>query len=111
MHYCVLAASDEITVGRLTQIAEHSSIRDSDHGTMIGRPIQDQLTCAPVHVGQDVWIGRGSAILKGSTIGDGAVIGANSVVKGDVAELSIAVGAPARVLRRRNAVFGTRAAT
>jgi len=40
-------------------------------------------------------------ILPGVQIGDGAIIGANSVVGCDVAPYTIAVGNPARALRKR----------
>ena len=101
MHYCVIAASKSIEIGSQSQIAEHSSIRDSDHGTDRSRPIRDQSLADPTEIGSDVWVGRGCAVLRGARIGDGAVVGANSVVRGDVPEFTIAVGAPARVIRQR----------
>ncbi|MCC0031435.1 MAG: CatB-related O-acetyltransferase [Brucellaceae bacterium] len=52
-------------------------------------------------VGNDVWIGREARIMPGVTIGDGAVIGAHSVVASDIPPYAIAVGNPARVVRRR----------
>jgi virginiamycin A acetyltransferase len=48
-----------------------------------------------------VWIGQNAVILPGVQIGDGAIIGANSVVGCDVAPYTIAVGNPARALRKR----------
>ncbi|MBI5340276.1 MAG: acyltransferase [Mycolicibacterium rufum] len=102
MHYSVLAASDCIAIGRDTQIAEASSVRDSDHGMSLHRPMKYQLQSAPVKIGYDVWIGRGVVVLKGCQIGDGAVIGANSVVRGEIPTMAIAVGSPAKVVRLRN---------
>jgi acetyltransferase-like isoleucine patch superfamily enzyme len=52
-------------------------------------------------IGNDVWIGRGAMILSGANVGDGAVIGAQAVVSGQVAPYAIAVGSPAREVRRR----------
>ncbi|WP_279393026.1 CatB-related O-acetyltransferase [Rhodococcus sp. ARC_M5] len=52
-------------------------------------------------VGSDVWIGAGVTILSGVAIGDGAVIGAGSVVSRDVPPFTIAVGNPAREVRKR----------
>ncbi|MDU5080323.1 serine O-acetyltransferase EpsC [Tissierella carlieri] len=50
----------------------------------------------------DVIIGAGAKILGPITIGKGAKIGANSVVLEDVPPYSTAVGAPARVVKKRN---------
>jgi acetyltransferase-like isoleucine patch superfamily enzyme len=52
-------------------------------------------------IGNDVWIGRGAMILSGACIGDGAVIGARAVVSGRVAPYAVAVGNPAREIRKR----------
>lgn len=52
-------------------------------------------------IGNDVWIGQNVTILPGVHIGDGAIIGANSVVGSDIEPYSVAVGNPARVLRKR----------
>jgi acetyltransferase-like isoleucine patch superfamily enzyme len=52
-------------------------------------------------IGHDVWIGDNVVILAGVKIGTGAVIGANAVVTKDVAPYSIAVGVPAKPIRKR----------
>lgn len=48
-----------------------------------------------------MWIGHGAKIMAGVTIGTGAVIGAGAVVTRDVGPYEIAVGVPARPVRRR----------
>ena len=55
----------------------------------------------PVVIGHDVWIGHGAIVLPGRRIGHGAVIGAGAVVTKDVPAYAIAVGNPARILRKR----------
>lgn len=52
-------------------------------------------------VGNDVWIGQNCTILPGVHIGDGAIIGLNSTVASDIPPYSIAVGNPARVIKKR----------
>ena len=52
-------------------------------------------------IGNDVWIGQNATILPGVHIGDGAIIGAESVVGSDIPPYAVAVGNPARVIRRR----------
>ncbi|WBM79381.1 acetyltransferase [Cryobacterium breve] len=54
-----------------------------------------------VVIGNDVWIGGGVIILGGVKIGHGAVVGAGAVVTHDIEPYGIAVGNPARVIRRR----------
>jgi UDP-3-O-[3-hydroxymyristoyl] glucosamine N-acyltransferase len=103
MHYSVVAASRSLRIGAMTQVAEHCSVRDADHGMQLDRPMRLQSVATPTVVGADVWIGRGSAVLRGSDVGDGVVVGANSVVRGTIPPLSVAVGAPARVVRSRQA--------
>lgn len=52
-------------------------------------------------IGNDVWIGQNVTVLPGVHIGDGAIIGANAVVASDIPAYSIAVGNPARAVKKR----------
>ncbi|MBY0136353.1 hypothetical protein H7K23_09805 [Paracoccus yeei] len=54
-----------------------------------------------VHIGNDVWLGRGATILAGVTIGDGAVVAARAVVTKDVSPYDIVGGIPAKRIRSR----------
>lgn len=54
---------------------------------------------APVHIGNNVFIGCNSLVLKGVTIGDNAVISAGSVVVKDIPANCLAGGVPAKVLK------------
>jgi acetyltransferase-like isoleucine patch superfamily enzyme len=58
-------------------------------------------TKGDIVVGNDVWIGADARVLSGVEIGDGAVIGTGAIVAGDVRPYAIAVGNPAREIRRR----------
>jgi acetyltransferase-like isoleucine patch superfamily enzyme len=53
-----------------------------------------------VIIGDGSWIGAGSVILPGSEIGKHVAIGANSVVNSVIPDYSVAVGTPARVVKR-----------
>jgi acetyltransferase-like isoleucine patch superfamily enzyme len=79
-------------------------ITDQNHGyERTDIPISQQTQPErAVHIGAGSWIGAGSVILPGSRIGRHVTIGANSVVTGVIADHSVAVGAPARVIRRMN---------
>jgi lipopolysaccharide O-acetyltransferase len=62
---------------------------------------------APVRIGQRVWLGEGVSVLKGVTIGDGSIIGAGAVVNKDIPPNCIAVGVPARIVKRFCAETGS----
>jgi acetyltransferase-like isoleucine patch superfamily enzyme len=70
----------------------------------------DAIGCAPVHIGDDVFIGARAVILKGVRIGDGAVVGAGAVVTRSVPAGAVVAGNPAMVVRPRAPVHETRAA-
>lgn len=55
----------------------------------------------PPMIADDVWIGTRAIILPGVHIGKGVIIGSGAVVAGGVAEYSIVVGNPARVVKKR----------
>ncbi|MGY3679968.1 maltose O-acetyltransferase [Streptomyces sp. TE33382] len=54
----------------------------------------------PVTIGDNVWLGGGVIVCPGVTIGENTVVGAGSVVTKDLPANVVAVGNPARVLRK-----------
>ena len=77
-------------------------MRDADHRILATDIIRySPMVSAPVIIGNDCWIGKGAAVLRGFALGDGVVVGANSVVKSVLPSHTVAVGAPARVVKRR----------
>ena len=56
----------------------------------------------PVTIETGAFLGIGSAVLPGVTVGEGACVAANAVVTKDVPPRSLAVGNPARIVRRWN---------
>jgi acetyltransferase-like isoleucine patch superfamily enzyme len=77
-------------------------ITDQNHGyERTDVPISHQTQPErAVHIGAGSWIGAGSVVLPGARIGRHVTIGANSVVTGAIEDHSVAVGAPARVIKR-----------
>jgi len=59
-----------------------------------------------VRIGAGSWLGHGVVVLPGADIGKHVVVGANSVVTGVIPDNCVAVGAPARVIRRFDDVEG-----
>jgi acetyltransferase-like isoleucine patch superfamily enzyme len=53
-----------------------------------------------VAIGNDCWIGGNTVIMPGVTIGNGCTIGAGSIVTKDIPPFSVAIGSPARVVKK-----------
>ena len=51
-------------------------------------------------IGDNVWLGEGVIVMPGVTIGNGCVIGAHSVVNKSIPDNCIAVGTPAKIIKR-----------
>ncbi len=99
---CILGGAD-ITIGKMVLMASDITVVSENHGIDPENELpymKQQLQIAPVSIGDNCWIGDKVIILPGVTIGEGCVIGAGSVVSKSIPEYSIAVGNPARVIKR-----------
>lgn len=93
---CLMMSAGGITIDDGAMIAANVQLISNNHD-LYERHI---ITCKPVHIGKNAWIGAGATILPGVTVGDNAVVGAASVVTKDVAPDTIVVGNPARFIKR-----------
>ena len=93
---CLMMAAGGITIDDRAMIAANVQLISNNHD-LYERHI---ITCRPVHIGKNAWIGAGATVLPGVTVGDNAVVGAASVVTRDVAPDTIVAGNPARFVRR-----------
>ena len=104
--YVHITACEQVTIGDDCLLASHIFISDTNHGDGTEAPMvppdERPLTSLPVSIGSCVWIGEGVAVLPGAKIGDGCIIGAHAVVKGEIPAYTVAVGAPARPVKRYN---------
>jgi acetyltransferase-like isoleucine patch superfamily enzyme len=91
-----------IDIGNDVWTGHHVYITDQNHGyERLDLPISQQsMPERPVLIGEGSWLGHGTVVLPGANIGRHVVIGANSVVTGTIPDYSVAVGSPARVIRR-----------
>jgi len=97
----VILDGAKVTIGKKTLIAPGVHIYTSQHP--LNADDRDVFeTCVPVIIGERCWIGGHVTICPGVTIGDRSVIGAGSVVVNDIPEDSLAVGNPAKVIRKLN---------
>jgi len=98
-------AMKEIIIEDNVLFAANVFISDGFHGyNRIDIPYKDQamFNLEPIVIGEGCWIGQNVVIMPGVTIGKFTIIGANSVVNKEIAEYSIAVGNPARVIKKWN---------
>ena len=107
--YVHITGVSRVEIGDNVLIASKVYISDLSHGSYQGDendshpdsiPKERPLFSKPVFIEDNVWVGEMVTILPGVTIGKGSIIGANSVVAKDIPEFCIAVGNPARVIKR-----------
>ena len=90
-----------LIVGDDCMLASNIQLRTDD-----AHPIFDVRTglrtnpSEDIIIGAHVWLAYGACCLGGAQIGDGSVIGMNSLVTGVIPNNCVAVGSPARVVRR-----------
>jgi len=115
-HETVVSIGDRCLIGRGSGIVAHESIEigddvftghhiyvtDANHGyedpdVPVGRQFGE---AKPVRIGSGSWIGHGAIVLPGACIGEHVVVGAGAVVTGKLPDFCVAVGSPARVIRR-----------
>jgi acetyltransferase-like isoleucine patch superfamily enzyme len=96
-------ATGRITIGNDVRIAPYVAMIATNHRfDRMDVPIRSQgHQFGAITIGDDVWIGAHVIVTAGVTIGSGSVIGAGSVVTHDIPPYSVAVGAPARVIKQR----------
>lgn len=100
-----ILAGAKVVVGENTLIASYVTIMSENHsidpecGMLYG---SQSLKGTPTEIGHSCWIGEKATIMPGVTIGPWSIIGAASVVTSDIPPYSIAVGNPAKVIKRYN---------
>jgi acetyltransferase-like isoleucine patch superfamily enzyme len=97
-----IVAHESVEIGDDVFTGHHVYITDANHGYAdVNVPIGLQFAPPrPVRVGAGSWLGHGTIVLPGSSIGRHVVVGAGAVVAGELPDFSVAVGSPARVIRR-----------
>lgn len=96
---------DDVLMGSKIYITDHNhgNYRGNTHDNPAIPPNDRRLTEGEcVNIGDRCWIGEFVTILPGVTIGAGCIIGSHSTVTRDIPANSIAVGSPARVVKRWN---------
>ena len=89
-----------VTIGDRVMIGPNVSIFAATHETDVRSRRKNIEYAKPVTIGDDCWIGGHVVILPGITIGEGCTIAASSVVTKDIPAWSVAMGSPARVVKK-----------
>ncbi|PPJ50536.1 hypothetical protein CBER1_05525 [Cercospora berteroae] len=89
-----------VTIGDRVMVGPNVSIFAATHETEVQSRRDDVEYAKPVVIGSDCWIGGHVVILPGVTIGEGCTIAASSVVSKDIPPWSVAMGSPAKVVKK-----------
>ncbi|MFV8341078.1 acetyltransferase [Flavobacterium sp. XS2P39] len=109
--YVHISAMKGVIIGDNVLIASKVFISDLNHGSYGANDIHDspnippndrKLHAASIIIEENVWLGETVCVLGGVTIGKGTIVGANSVVAKSLPPYVIAVGAPAKPVKKYN---------
>lgn len=109
--YVHITALESVKIGKNVLLASKIYISDCAHGSYSGDnndsnpktpPNNRPLFSEPVVIEDNVWLGEFVSVLSGVTIGQGTIVGANSVVSKSLPPFVIAVGTPAKPIKKFN---------
>ncbi|SKB82375.1 acyltransferase [Daejeonella lutea] len=97
-----------VQIGSYTMLAQNVVLSGMNHGyeDIKVPPIRQEISTKQITVGDNVWIAANVTITAGVQIGNHAIIGAGSVVTKDVPAYAVAVGNPAKVIKKYNFELG-----
>ncbi len=92
---CVVIGDDAlISAGVWIRNHDMHAMHDLATGARLTRPPTDTV------LERHVWLGQGATLLSCRRVGMGSIVGAASLLKGALPAMVVAVGTPARVIRR-----------
>lgn len=109
--YVHIAGIESVSLGNNVLIASKVYISDIQHGCYQSNcnhdnpesiPKDRPLSSNPVNIEDNVWLGESVSVMPGVTIGRGTIVGANSVVCKSLPQNVIAVGSPAKPIKKFN---------
>lgn len=97
-----------VTMGDRAGLGQHVFVAGFNHGYADGTrdSNEQELVRKPVVIGREAHIGANSVVVAGVSIGERCQIGAGSVVTRDIPPYSVAVGNPARIVKRYDPARG-----
>lgn len=104
-NYCIILpgasmiSACSISAGDNCMFASDCYLSDADwHGLYDRTSVPG--SCAPIRLGENVWVGYRAIICKGVTIGNNSVIGTGAVVAKDIPENVVVAGNPAKIVKK-----------
>lgn len=91
----LMMASGTVTIEDNVLVAAYVKLISNNHDPY-DRAV---LTCKPVVLKKNCWIGAGAVILPGVTVGENSIVGAGSVVTKDVPANTVVAGNPAKFIK------------
>lgn len=101
-HFAHIVAESKVTIENHVLVADKVFISDCTHNyENVNIPILAQGISVKksIVIGEGSWLGENVCVC-GASIGKHCIIGANSVVTNDIPNYSVAVGAPAKVIKK-----------
>jgi acetyltransferase-like isoleucine patch superfamily enzyme len=91
-----------VTIGNKVNLAQNVVVSGLNHnfGDINQTIVEQGVNTKKIVIHDDVWIGANSVVLAGVTIGEHVVVGGGSVVTKDISPYSVAMGNPARVVKK-----------
>ena len=101
---CYIQGKNGIRFGTNVRLGPNVGIVSANHDA---EDFEKHITARPIEIGDNVWIGMNSVVMPGIHIGSNVVVAAGSIVTRDIPPDSIAMGAPARVVKSKPPYSGS----
>lgn len=87
-----ITIEDDVLIGPKVSLVTENHPLNPEH--------RKGLTCKPILIKRNAWIGANATILAGITIGENAVVAAGAVVSKDVPDKTVVGGVPAKIIKQ-----------
>lgn len=105
-HMCFIAALGGLTIKKNTMVGNNSILVTSTHNTELMNMdmVSQGISCSPIIIAEDVWLGAGVKIFYGTRIEKNSIVGAGSVIVNKTfPQYSVIAGVPGRIIKMRTA--------